>query len=165
MFRLKCFTLSLVSAIQLSWVRFLPEICSKRVSQGVIYSETHCQYWKVAINTFPHVPVLIECYNNLFLILQLSSQKQIGSWSSKGKLSSPVVYDADGNQYIAVFSRNELRLWTEHEENLDKVKKMKVRNILHYTVLGDLENVCSARLCEVLPVWGKRIAKHLSFID
>jgi hypothetical protein len=81
------------------------------------------------------------------VILQLSSQKQIGSWSSKGKLSSPVVYDADGNQYIAVFSRNELRLWTEHEENLDKVKKMKVRNIQRYTVLGDLANVCSVLHC------------------
>jgi hypothetical protein len=57
------------------------------------------------------------------------------------------VYDADGNQYIAVFSRNELRLWTEHEDNLDKVKKMKVRNIQHYTVLGDLENICSMRDC------------------
>jgi len=57
------------------------------------------------------------------------------------------MYDADGNQYIAVFSRNELRLWTEHEENLDKVKKMKVRNIQHYTVLGDLENFCSVLDC------------------
>jgi hypothetical protein len=83
---------------------------------------------------FPHVSVLSECYSNLFLILQLSSQKQIGSWSSKGKLSSPVVYDAVGNQYIAVFSRNELRLWTEHEENLDKVKKMKV-SIIKYSYL------------------------------
>jgi hypothetical protein len=53
------------------------------------------------------------------------------------------VYDADGNQYIAVFSRNELRLWTEHEENLDKVKKIRVSNIQRYTVFGDLENFCS----------------------
>jgi len=131
-----------------------------------MHSDTHWQYQNVAINTFPHVSALIECYSNLFVILQLSSQKQIGSWSSKGKLSSPVVYDAGGNQYIAVFSRNELRLWTEHEENLDKVKKMKVINIQRYTVLGDLENfLLSARLCEVLPMWGKGSSKHLPFVD
>jgi hypothetical protein len=55
------------------------------------------------------------------------NQKQISSWSSKEKLSSPVVYDAVGNQYIAVFSRNQLRSWPEHEENVDKIKKIKVR--------------------------------------
>lgn len=57
------------------------------------------------------------------------------------------MYDARGNQYVAVFSRNELRLWTEHEENLDKVKKIKVSNIQRYTVLGDLENFCSVLDC------------------
>jgi hypothetical protein len=61
------------------------------------------------------------------LALQLLNQKQISSWSSKEKLSSPVVYDAAGNQYIAVFNRNQLRSWTEHEENLDKLKKIKVK--------------------------------------
>ena len=117
------------------------------MSWVITFSQTHCQHWNVAINTLPHVSVLNECYSNLFSIFQLSSQKQIGSWSSKGKLSSPVVYDADGNQYVAVFSRNELRLWTEHEENLDKVKKIKVRNIQCYRVLGDLENFCSVLDC------------------
>lgn len=57
------------------------------------------------------------------------------------------MYDADGNQYIAVFSRNEVRLWTEHEENLDKVKKIRVSNIQCYTVFGDLENFCSVLDC------------------
>jgi hypothetical protein len=75
------------------------------------------------------------------LIFQLLSQKQISSWSSKGNLSSPVVYDAVGNQYIAVFGRNQLRLWTEHEENLDKVKKIKVRIVQCYTAVRDLQNL------------------------
>jgi len=75
------------------------------------------------------------------------------------------VYDEDGSQYIAVFSRNELRLWTEHEENLDKVKKIKVSNIQRYTVLGDLENFCTVLDCEVLPLWRKGDAKHLLFVD
>lgn len=57
------------------------------------------------------------------------------------------MYDAVGNQYIAVFSRNELRLWTENEENLDKVKKMKVSIIQRYTVLGDLEHFCCVLDC------------------
>lgn len=91
----------------------------------------------------------------------MSSQKQIGSWSSKGKLSSPVVYDAVGNQYIAVFGRNELRLWTEHEENLDKVKKMKVSTILHYTIL---EHFCCVLDWEVLPMWEKGSANHLPLL-
>jgi hypothetical protein len=62
-----------------------------------------------------------------FFTLQLLNQKQISSWSSKEKLSSPVIYDALGSQYVAVFSRSQLRLWTENEENLDRIKKIKVR--------------------------------------
>ncbi|GFG36472.1 hypothetical protein Cfor_11811 [Coptotermes formosanus] len=73
----------------------------------------------------------IEFFQFLSLLL---SQKQISSWSSKGKLSSPVVYDIVGNQYIAVFSRNELRLWTEHEENLDKIKKIKLQQQIHCVI-------------------------------
>jgi hypothetical protein len=78
--------------------------------------------------------VIVTLGKNIVIRYKLSSQKQIGSWSSKGKLSSPVVYDAGGNRYIAVFSRNELRLWTEHEENLDKVKKMKFQQQIHCVI-------------------------------
>lgn len=69
----------------------------------------------------------VSCYSTFFLTLQLLNQKQICSWSSKEKLSSPVVYDAVGSQYVAVFNRSQLRLWTENEDNLDKIKKVKVR--------------------------------------
>ncbi|KAJ4427931.1 hypothetical protein ANN_23941 [Periplaneta americana] len=61
----------------------------------------------------------------------LLNQKQISSWSSKEKLSSPVIYDELGNQYIAVFNRNQLRIWSESEDNLDKIKKFKFQQHIH----------------------------------
>lgn len=48
------------------------------------------------------------------------------SWSTKEKLSSPVVYDRKGDRYVAVFNQNFMRLWNETENNLDKIKKIKV---------------------------------------
>lgn len=57
---------------------------------------------------------------------QLADQKQASSWSSKDKLSAPVIFDSVGKQYVAVFNQSIVRLWESVEVDLNKVKKLKV---------------------------------------
>lgn len=44
-------------------------------------------------------------------------------------LTTSVVYDEQEQQYVAGFLNNQLRVWLENENNLDKVKKYKVNVI------------------------------------
>nr|CAD7430518.1 unnamed protein product [Timema monikensis] len=55
------------------------------------------------------------------------NQNQVGSWSTKDKLTSPVVYDRGRKQYVGVFIQSQLRLWARKEEHLDKIKKHKFK--------------------------------------
>ncbi|KAJ9575909.1 hypothetical protein L9F63_007221 [Diploptera punctata] len=75
--------------------------------------------------------VIVTLGKNMVIRYKLMNQKQINSWSSKEKLSSPVIYDSIGNQYIAIFNKTQLRIWTENDENLDKVKKIKFQEQVH----------------------------------
>ncbi|PSN52742.1 hypothetical protein C0J52_06156 [Blattella germanica] len=75
--------------------------------------------------------VIVTLGKNIVIRYKLLNQKQINSWSSKEKLSSPVIYDSVGNQYIAVFNKTQLRIWTENVENLDRVKKIKFQEPIH----------------------------------
>lgn len=59
-------------------------------------------------------------------LLQLSDQKQVNSWSSRDKLSAPVVYDVVGQQYIGVFNNNQISTWEESCVQLNNLKKVKV---------------------------------------
>ena len=63
---------------------------------------------------------------------QLADQKQASSWSSKDKLSAPVIYDEEGKQYLAVFNQSIVRMWDSTEVDLNKLKKLKVhlRNLM-----------------------------------
>ncbi|PNF31620.1 hypothetical protein B7P43_G17189 [Cryptotermes secundus] len=78
--------------------------------------------------------VIVTLGKNIVIRYKLLHQKQISSWSSREKLSSPVIYDAVGSQYVAVFNRSQLRLWTENEENLDKIKKIKFHQQIHCVI-------------------------------
>ncbi|CAG2053493.1 unnamed protein product [Timema podura] len=60
------------------------------------------------------------------------NQKQVGSWSTKDKLTSPVVYDRGRKQYVGVFIQSQLRLWARKEEHLDKIKKHKFKLPIYY---------------------------------
>nr|CAD7463192.1 unnamed protein product [Timema tahoe] len=63
---------------------------------------------------------------------QVVNQKQVGSWSTKDKLTSPVVYDRGRKQYVGVFIQSQLRLWARKEEHLDKIKKHKFKLPIYY---------------------------------
>lgn len=74
----------------------------------------------------------------LFLIFQISSQKQIRSWNSFDKLSSKVLYDPKSKQYVGVFGQRSIRCWDENTSDLNKVKKISFhRNIGSLVQNGD----------------------------
>lgn len=64
------------------------------------------------------------------MCLQLHDQKQLLSWRTKDKFSSPIIYDADSNMHVAAFSQQYLRMWDAETEELDKLKKYKVMYII-----------------------------------
>lgn len=58
---------------------------------------------------------------------QLSDQKQVQSWRTKDKFTSPVIYDVDESKYVGVFNQSYIRMWSSEDEQLEKLKKYKVK--------------------------------------
>lgn len=58
--------------------------------------------------------------------LQLSTQKQVNSWTSLDKFTNKVVYDCKSKQYVGVFAKKWIRCWSETCTDINKVKKIKV---------------------------------------
>ncbi|XP_049808772.1 nucleolar protein 11-like [Schistocerca nitens] len=69
--------------------------------------------------------VLVTLGRNIVIRYKLQDQKQIGSWSTKSRLTSPVIYDKANKQYVGVFHYNQIRTWTENDDRLDKANKIK----------------------------------------
>lgn len=57
--------------------------------------------------------------------LQVSTQKQIKSWSVLEKLSSKVVYDKKTEKYVGVFGNKSIRCWDITTRDVNKCKKLK----------------------------------------
>ncbi|XP_050302195.1 nucleolar protein 11 [Anthonomus grandis grandis] len=78
--------------------------------------------------------VIVTLGKNIAIKYRLSDQKQVCSWRSKEKFSSPVVFDKKLEKYVAVFNQNFVRIWTDEDETLDKIKKYKFNHPI-YTIL------------------------------
>ncbi|KAL1128948.1 hypothetical protein AAG570_013482 [Ranatra chinensis] len=70
--------------------------------------------------------LIVTLGRNIVIRYRLSDQKQVSSWSSKDKLSAPVVYDSVNKQYIGVFNGDQVAFWQESSVLLNKLKKYKV---------------------------------------
>ncbi|KAF7268956.1 hypothetical protein GWI33_017985 [Rhynchophorus ferrugineus] len=79
--------------------------------------------------------VLVTLGRNLVIKYKLSDQKQITSWRTRDKLTSQVLYDKEQNKYVAVFNKTFIRLWTDDDENLDKVKKIKFNQQIYNIIM------------------------------
>ncbi|KAB0792660.1 hypothetical protein PPYR_14619 [Photinus pyralis] len=75
--------------------------------------------------------VIVTLGKNIAIKYRISDQKQIHSWRTKDKFSSPVVYDKCTNQYVAVFNQVFIRTWQGEEEYVDKLKKFKFNKPIH----------------------------------
>lgn len=65
------------------------------------------------------------------IFLQLQDLKQVSSWSTKERLTTQVIFDQTSNSYVAVFNGKNIRIWQEHETNLDTVRKYKFSSPIH----------------------------------
>ncbi|XP_058126108.1 uncharacterized protein LOC131283021 [Anopheles ziemanni] len=63
---------------------------------------------------------------NIILVVKLSNQRQIRSWTVLDRLSSKVVYDFKSERYVAVFGGRSLRCWDRDRPDLNTVKKIKL---------------------------------------
>uniref|UniRef100_A0A2M4BFG5 Putative nucleolar protein 11 n=1 Tax=Anopheles marajoara TaxID=58244 RepID=A0A2M4BFG5_9DIPT len=77
---------------------------------------------------------------NIILVVKLSNQRQVRSWTVLDRLSSKVVYDFPSERYVAVFGGRHLRCWTPDQADLNKVKKIKL-----YRTVQDLFTVGSGQ--------------------
>ncbi|XP_073843699.1 nucleolar protein 11 [Musca autumnalis] len=62
---------------------------------------------------------------NIIIVIKISTQKQIRSWSVLEKLSSKVVYDKKSEKYVGVFGHKALKCWDEKTTDVNKCKKLK----------------------------------------
>ncbi|KFB48666.1 AGAP007145-PA-like protein [Anopheles sinensis] len=75
---------------------------------------------------------------NIILVVKLSNQRQIRSWTVLDRLSSKVVYDFKSERYVAVFGGRYLRCWDRDRPDLNTVKKIKL-----YRTVQDLFTLAS----------------------
>ncbi|XP_050094379.1 uncharacterized protein LOC126577034 [Anopheles aquasalis] len=77
---------------------------------------------------------------NIILVVKVSNQRQVRSWTVLDRLSSKVVYDFPSERYVAVFGGRHVRCWTPDQADLNKVKKIKL-----YRTVQDLFTVGSGQ--------------------
>ncbi|XP_052872209.1 nucleolar protein 11 [Anopheles cruzii] len=77
---------------------------------------------------------------NIILVVKLSNQRQVRSWTVLDRLSSKVVYDFNSERYVGVFGGRYLRFWEREQNDLNAVKKIKL-----YRVVQDLFTVASGQ--------------------
>uniref|UniRef100_A0A182M4L6 Nucleolar protein 11 n=1 Tax=Anopheles culicifacies TaxID=139723 RepID=A0A182M4L6_9DIPT len=63
---------------------------------------------------------------NIILVVKLSNQRQIRSWTVLDRLSSKVVYDFQSERYVGVFGGRYIRCWNQHQTDINTVKKVKL---------------------------------------
>ncbi|CAH2039177.1 unnamed protein product, partial [Iphiclides podalirius] len=69
--------------------------------------------------------VIVSLGRNVVNKYRFSDQKQVGGWTSKDHITSTVIYDKEQDSYVGVFNNNSIKIWKEHTDSLDKIKKQK----------------------------------------
>uniref|UniRef100_A0A182WX14 Nucleolar protein 11 n=1 Tax=Anopheles quadriannulatus TaxID=34691 RepID=A0A182WX14_ANOQN len=68
---------------------------------------------------------------NIILVVKLSNQRQIRSWTVLDRLSSKVVYDFRSERYVGVFGGRYIRCWKRDQHDMNTVKKIKLYRTVH----------------------------------
>ncbi|XP_034250715.1 nucleolar protein 11 [Thrips palmi] len=77
---------------------------------------------------------IVTLGKNIVIRYTLADQKQASSWSSKDKLTAPVIYDHVGKKYVAVFNQSIIKVWDNTDVDLNKLKKHKFDHPIHSLV-------------------------------
>ncbi|EDW99983.1 uncharacterized protein LOC6539696 [Drosophila yakuba] len=83
--------------------------------------------------------VVTTLARNVVVVLNISTQKQLLSWSLPEKLSSKVIYDPSSQKYVGVFGNLALRLWDADTSDVSKSKKLKFQKSIAHVVETDQE--------------------------
>ncbi|XP_030382341.1 uncharacterized protein LOC115629880 [Scaptodrosophila lebanonensis] len=83
--------------------------------------------------------VITTLARNVVVILNISTQKQLCSWSMPEKLSAKVIYDPKSQKYVGVFGNHALRLWDVDTPDVGKCKKLKFQKSIAQLVATDAE--------------------------
>ncbi|KAH8324944.1 hypothetical protein KR074_011693 [Drosophila pseudoananassae] len=78
--------------------------------------------------------VVTSLARNVVVVLNISTQKQILSWSLPEKLSSKVIFDPSSQKYVGVFGNHALRLWDVDTSDVSKSKKLKFQKSIAHLV-------------------------------
>ncbi|XP_017127991.1 uncharacterized protein LOC108146478 [Drosophila elegans] len=78
--------------------------------------------------------VVTTLARNVVVVLNISTQKQLLSWSLPEKLSSKVIYDPNSQKYVGVFGNHSLRLWDVDTSDVAKCKKLKFQKSIAHLV-------------------------------
>ncbi|KAM7357663.1 nucleolar protein 11 [Cochliomyia hominivorax] len=74
---------------------------------------------------------------NIVIIIKISTQKQIKSWSVLEKLSAKVVYDRKTEKYVGVFANKAIRCWDANTTDVNKCKKLKFQKSIAQLVADE----------------------------
>ncbi|XP_037721926.1 uncharacterized protein LOC119554896 [Drosophila subpulchrella] len=78
--------------------------------------------------------VVTTLARNVVVVLNISTQKQLLSWSLPEKLSSKVIFDRSSQKYVGVFGNHSLRLWDVDTSDVTKCKKLKFQKSIAHLV-------------------------------
>ena len=78
---------------------------------------------------------IVTLGRNIVIRYKLQDPKQLSSWTSKDRLTTQVIYDETTRRYAAIFNEKKIRLWSEEETDLNKIKGYKFQSPL-YTILS-----------------------------
>ncbi|XP_016969230.2 uncharacterized protein LOC108037218 [Drosophila rhopaloa] len=78
--------------------------------------------------------VVTTLARNVVVVLNISTQKQLLSWSLPEKLSSKVIYDPNSQKYVGVFGNHSLRVWDVDTSDVAKCKKLKFQKSIAHLV-------------------------------
>ncbi|XP_017493216.1 PREDICTED: uncharacterized protein LOC108381308 [Rhagoletis zephyria] len=71
--------------------------------------------------------IIVTLSRNIVIVVKISSQQQVCSWSTQEKLSNKVIYDNNSNQYIGIFGNRFIRCWNGFTADINSVKKIKLQ--------------------------------------
>ncbi|XP_050334271.1 uncharacterized protein LOC126761881 [Bactrocera neohumeralis] len=71
--------------------------------------------------------VIITLSRNIVIVVKISTQQQICSWSTQEKLSSKVIFDNSSNKYVGIFGNRYIRCWDASVTDINSIKKFKLQ--------------------------------------
>ncbi|XP_004526251.1 uncharacterized protein LOC101453628 [Ceratitis capitata] len=74
--------------------------------------------------------IIITLSRNIVIVVKISTQQQICSWSTHEKLSSKVIFDNSSRRYVGVFGNRYIRCWDASSTDINTIKRIKLHKLV-----------------------------------